>query len=124
MADGVDANQLVAGYFAMWNEADAAARQEVLAATWTADATHVDPLFDVAGHDGLAAMVDAAHQQFPGHAFRLTGPVDAHHDRLRWTWELVPEAGGAAVASGLDVAVVTADGRLSHVTGFIDAVAA
>jgi hypothetical protein len=36
-------------------------------------------------------------------------------------WELAPEAGGAAVASGLDVAVVAADGRLSHVTGFVDA---
>jgi len=124
MTTGFDADTLVAGYFAMWNEADADARRDVLAATWTPDATYVDPLFDADGYDALAAMVDAVHQQFPGHAFRLTGSVDAHHDRLRWTWELVPEAGGAAVASGLDVAVVTADGRLSHVTGFIDAVAA
>ena len=73
--------------------------------------------------DGCDAdkLVEAVHQQFPGHAFRLTGAVDAHHDRVRWTWALAPEAGGDAVATGLDVAVVGADGRLSHVTGFIDA---
>jgi hypothetical protein len=124
MADGFDADKLVEGYFAMWNEADPAARRGVLTTTWTPDATYVDPMFDADGYDGLAAMVDAVHQQFPGHAFRLAGSVDAHHDRLRWTWELAPEAGGAAVASGLDVAVVAADGRLSHVTGFIDAPAA
>ncbi len=124
MADGFDAEKLVEGYFAMWNETDDAARRAVVTATWTPEATYVDPMFDTSGYDGFDAMVTAAHQQFPGHAFRLTGTVDAHHDRVRWTWELAPEAGGPAVATGLDVAVVAADGRLSHVTGFVDAAAA
>lgn len=120
MADGFDADRLVEGYFAMWNTADAAARRDVVATTWTPDATYLDPMFGADGHDGLDTMVEAVHGQFPGHEFRLTGGVDAHHDRIRWTWALVPTAGGDAVATGLDVAVV-ADGRLSHVTGFIDA---
>jgi hypothetical protein len=120
----MDTTKLVEGYFAMWNEADAAARREVVTATWTPDATYVDPMFGADGYDGLDTMVAAVHEQFPGHVFRLTGDVDAHHDRLRWTFALVPEAGGAPVATGLDVAVVAADGRLSHVTGFLDAPAA
>jgi hypothetical protein len=120
----MDADKLVEGYFTMWNEADDAARREVVTATWTPDATYVDPMFSAAGYDGLDAMVTGVHGQFPGHAFRLTGAVDAHHDRVRWTWALAPAGGGAPVATGLDVAVVSADGRFSHVTGFVDAPAA
>jgi hypothetical protein len=120
----MDTNKLVEGYFAMWNEADAEARRAVVAETWTADASYLDPMFSADGHDGLDAMVAGVHQQFPGHAFRLTSEVDTHHDRVRWTWALAPVAGGAPVATGLDVAVVAADGRFSHVTGFIDAPAA
>jgi hypothetical protein len=122
--DQTAASKLVEGYFAMWNEADGDARRAVVSATWTPDASYVDPMFSADGYDGLDTMVTAVHGQFPGHAFRLTGDVDAHHDRLRWTWALEPVGGGAPVATGLDVAVVSADGRLSQVTGFIDAPAA
>jgi hypothetical protein len=111
---------VVDGYFAGWNETDPAQRRQHLVGTWTEDAAYTDPMFTAEGHDGLDAMVDAVHRQFPGHRFRLVGAVDAHHDRARWGWELVGPDGGAPVAAGLDVAVVAADGRLAEVTGFID----
>lgn len=115
------ADALVQGYFAMWNEADPRARREVVTATWAPPAAYVDPLFTAEGYDGLDTMVEAVHQRFPGHEFRLTGAVDAHHDRLRWSWELASVESGDAVASGVDFAVLAGDGRLAQVTGFIEA---
>lgn len=111
-------NALVDNYFAMWNEADDARRHALIETTWADDARYVDPMFDVAGTDGLNAMVVGVHGQFPGHRFRLVGPVDSHHDRARWDWELVgPD--GVAIATGVDVAALAPDGRLTSVTGFI-----
>ena len=57
----------------------------------------------------------------PATAFRRTGPIDAHNDRLRFGWELAPEGGGAPAVRGVDFAVVAPDGRLASVTGFFDA---
>jgi hypothetical protein len=112
---------LIDRYFAMWNTTDDAARRDVVAATWSPDATYVDPLVAAEGHDGLVAMVRAVHEQYPGHEFRLTGAVDAHHDRLRWEWQMTAPGDGAVLVNGVDFAVVAADGRLAQVTGFIEA---
>jgi len=113
-------NTVVDGYFAMWNETDPARRREVIAATWTSDARYVDPLFAADGPDALDAMVAAVHAQFPGHRFRPTGAVDAHHDRARWGWEIAGPDGAPLVAAGVDVAVLASDGRLREVTGFFE----
>jgi hypothetical protein len=109
---------IVSGYFAMWNEADAAQRRAVIAATWAPDAHYVDPLLTADGAEGLDVMVAAVQEQFPGHRFRLSGDVDTHHDRARWDWELVGPDGGTLVAAGVDVATLAPDGRLHEVTGF------
>jgi hypothetical protein len=53
--------------------------------------------------------------------FRLVeGNVDAHHNVLRFSWELVPAAGGDPLAIGFDVAVTRADGRIGNLVGFLD----
>jgi hypothetical protein len=105
-------------YFTMWNEVDPTARQAVIAATWSPEASYIDPLFDAAGYEALAAMVAAVHERFPGHRFRLAGAIDAHHARARWDWELAGPAGGVPVAAGVDFAMLAPDGRLRAVTGF------
>jgi hypothetical protein len=105
-------------YIAIWNEPDAARRQSLIAETYADDATYVDPLMEGAGHAGISAMIGAAQRQFPGLQFNLSSAVDAHHDRLRFSWDLGPQ-GGPAVAKGTDVATV-AGGRLQHVIGFLD----
>jgi hypothetical protein len=88
-------------YFTMWNEVDPTARQAVIAATWSPEASYIDPLFDAAGYEALAAMVAAVHERFPGHRFRLAGAIDAHHARARWDWELAgPGGGGVGVGRG------------------------
>ena len=71
------------------------------------------------GHAGIDALIAAAQQHFPGCASAAAASADAHHDRLRFSWELGP-TGAAPVAGGTDMAVVAPDGRLAAVTGFID----
>jgi hypothetical protein len=103
---------------ACWNQGDAARRRDLIAATFTEAATCCDPMLRGEGQAGIDALFAAARQQFPGLRFHRGG-ADAHHDRLRFAWELGPE-GAAPVAGGTDMAVVAVDGRLPAVTGFID----
>lgn len=116
-----DVTTLVDRYIEMWNETDTAKRRALIADVWTADAIYVDPALRGDGRDGIHAMVGQVHERFPGHVFRRTSDVDAHNGRLRFGWELARE-GGPPVVKGVDFAAV-ADGRLSSVTGFFDAVA-
>lgn len=106
-------------YIAVWNESDASRRRDLIAQTWTEDAHYVDPLVNAEGRDAIDATVAAAQARFPGHVFRLAGPIDTHHNLARFTWELVPEGGNDAVAIGFDVALL-ADGQLQNVYGFLD----
>jgi hypothetical protein len=115
-----DVNAVVDGYIAMWNELGAERRQAIIAETWTADATYLDPIMAGEGHAGIDAMVAGAQQQFPGHRFELSAGPDAHHDRVRFAWRLVGADGGVPVAAGVDFATLGDDGRLRAVTGFLE----
>ena len=117
-----DFQTLAQRYIATWNETDAAARTEAVAALYAEDARYVDPLVDVRGHDGIEAAIVAVHDQFPGWVFRLAGPVDAHHDQVRFSWELGPAGAPEAPIAGFDVAVRDRHGRLASVLGFLDRV--
>jgi SnoaL-like domain len=114
--------ELIDHYIAMWNETDAERRRALISRIWTEDASYIDPVLQGEGTAGIDAMVRGVHERFPGHRFRRTSDLDAHHDRVRFSWELAPE-GGAPVVTGTDFAVVAADQRLQNVTGFFDHVA-
>jgi SnoaL-like domain len=116
-----DCATLAERYIAAWNETDDAARRRAVAELWTDDGRYVDPLVEAEGVDGIAATIGAVQQQFPGFVFRLAGPVDGHHEQLRFSWELGP-AGQDAPIAGSDVAVTDGDGRLRAVLGFLDRV--
>jgi hypothetical protein len=111
---------VVDGYIAMWNELDPGRRRQIIEQTWTEDGSYVDPHAEVEGAEAIDALVTAVQQQFPGHRFVLAAGPDAHHDRVRFTWQLVGD-GGDAVATGVDFAIVADDGRLRAVTGFLEA---
>jgi hypothetical protein len=111
-------NDLVERYIALWNETDGSRRRRLIAETFAAAASFVDPLTAVEGHDAIDGMVQAIQQRFPDHRFRRAGEVDSHHDRVRFCWELAP-ARGAAIAKGTDFATI-AGTRMTAVTGFID----
>ena len=100
-----------------YGETDAAARAALIEQVWAPEGVLVDPPFSGTGHAEIAALAGAAQGQFPGHTFRRTSEIDAHHDLARYTWELVGPDGTLAVA-GTDVALVGEDGRLQYVAGF------
>jgi ketosteroid isomerase-like protein len=114
---------IIERYLEAWNETDASARQELVAALWAADGSYTDPLADVHGPDAIAALMGAAQQQFGGLAFTLGGAVDANHNQARFTWHLGPD-GGEPVVIGFDVVVLDGDGRIASVHGFLDKVPA
>ena len=64
-------------------------------------------------------MAAAGQAQFPGHAFRRTGEIDAHHGFARYSWELVAADGNVTIG-GMDVAELDAS-RLRRVVGFFGA---
>jgi hypothetical protein len=102
-------------YVAVWNEPDPAARRRQIAALWAEDAAHFSPAHEARGYDALEVRVAGAHDKFVGeggYVFRRTGPVDAHHDVMRFRWEMVPVGGGAIAAVGQQVLLLQADGRL------------
>lgn len=112
-----------ARYFEAWNATEPEALKKAVAEAWTADGGYTDPLCDVRGHEGIAAVISAAHEQFPGFVFRPLGAVDGHHDTARFGWELVNEAGGgSAPVAGFDVVTLDEAGRIRQVLGFLDRV--
>ena len=76
-------------YLEAYGEADAARRTELIERVWAADGELVDPPLDAAGHDAIGDMAAAVQGQFPGHRFRRSTDVDAHHGFARYGWELV-----------------------------------
>jgi len=104
-------------YLSAWNEEDSDRRAKLIDQAWTSDGQLVDPPMAGNGPAEISAIADALHGQFPQHSFRRSTAIDAHHDFLRFGWELVAPDGTVALA-GLDVAEVAHDGRLRRVTGF------
>ncbi|MFG3009841.1 nuclear transport factor 2 family protein [Streptomyces cinerochromogenes] len=131
MAERTDRHENAAArYFAAWNAAGPEAIAKAVAAAWAPDGGYTDPLADVRGHEQIAAVIAAAHEQFPGFVIRPLGAVDGHHDTARFGWELVNEAGGtpsgggSAPVAGFDVITLDAEGRIRQVLGFLDRVPA
>jgi hypothetical protein len=110
-------------YLAMWNEEDAARRAGLIEAAWSSGGRYVDPLLEASGHAALAEMVEAVQGQYAGARFRRTTAVDAHHDQVRFGWELVA-ADGSVVVAGIDVGCLDDGGRLTSITGFFGDLAA
>jgi hypothetical protein len=109
-------------YIAAWNETDAQRRRALIAETWTADASYVDPLMAGRGHAEVDALMAGVQQRFPGFRFALIGQPDGFGDKVRFSWGLGPD-GGEAPIKGTDFAQLE-DGRLKSVTGFLDQVPA
>lgn len=82
-------NETIANYVAAWNETDAGRRRAAVERTWTADGSYLDSHRDGTGHAAIDAMIAAVQQRFPGYRFRLSSGIEAHHDRVRFSWSAV-----------------------------------
>ena len=118
-----DVTTTVDTYFEMWNETDPATRAGLIERAWADGGRYVDPLLEAEGHAAISDMVAGVHAQFPGHRFRRTSGIEAHHDQVRFAWELTAPDGTVTVA-GLDVGELAGDGRLRRITGFFGEVPA
>ena len=115
-----DAQVVASRYIALWNEADAARRAELLRSDWCEDAAYTDPLARVRGHAEISGLVGAVQQRYPGFRFALAGTPDAHGEHLRFSWTLGP-AEARDLIQGTDFADLQGS-KLSRVTGFLDKV--
>lgn len=115
-----DVTQVVERYIAIWNETDPEQRHDLIARTWSEDATYVDPLMKGDGRAEIDAMIAAVQERFPGYEFRLLSTVDSHNDRVRFSWELTPGDDNPPLVAGVDFGVLAPDGRLQAITGFLD----
>ncbi|EWM13075.1 nuclear transport factor 2 family protein [Kutzneria sp. 744] len=119
-----ETDAVVRRYVEIWNQPDGALRAKAAADLLTGECRFVDPIADVTGPDGLAAVIGGVHERFPGHRIRPIGEADTHHDVLRFSWELVPDGGGESVVIGTDVLTLTGDGQVEAISGFFDKVPA
>jgi len=96
----------------------------MLAASWTADASYVDPLMSGKGHDGVDALIAGVQQRFPDFTFKLIGEPNGFGDQLRFqlrfSWGLGPDDADSPI-KGTDFAVLQ-EGRIRSITGFLDQV--
>jgi hypothetical protein len=109
---------VVTQYLEAFNETDAGRRRELLEALCTSDCTYTDPHVDLQGPEQIDAFIAQTQERFPGFTFTLGSAIDAHHGQARFQWHAGPsEAPDTYV--GFDV-IVTEDGRIRSVYGFMD----
>ncbi|MGG7568731.1 nuclear transport factor 2 family protein [Streptomyces sirii] len=113
---------IVQQYLATWN-ATGDDRATLISEHWSPEVTYTDPMAEVSGHEGIAAVVDGVQAQFPGFVFTQVGEIDAHHRQVRFRWGLGPE-GAEPLVIGFDVLVLDGSGRIQDVRGFLDKVPA
>ena len=123
MTPTTDITATVDAYLSAWNERDPQRRAELIRRAWSEQGRLIDPPLAAEGHEAISDMASAMHEHYAGHGFRRASDVDAHHDQLRFAWELVGPDGTVALR-GLDVGELAADGRLLRMTGFFGELAA
>jgi hypothetical protein len=111
--------QIAERYLAAFNERDPQARRRILEALCEDETTYTDPHVDAHGPGEIDAFIAATQDRFPGFAFSLAGPVDAHHNQMRFQWQ-AGQANNGAEYLGFDV-IVTRAGKIRSVYGFADA---
>jgi len=119
--DTIERDNFLNRYMAMWHEPDAVKRRALVEDLWAGDAENLTRNFTVRGTEAIVARVAKAHEEWvarQGFIFRPGGPTDGHNHLIRFTWEMVPRAGGAAQARGLDIFVLDEDGRIRSLYQF------
>ncbi|MCW5703561.1 MAG: nuclear transport factor 2 family protein [Bradyrhizobium sp.] len=117
-----DVKQIAHRYIELWNERMPGRRREMLAANWTADARYVDPLMSGDGHDGVDALISGVQHKFPDFRFTLIGEPNGFGEHVRFSWGLGPDGAADSPIKGTDFAVLSQDGRIKSITGFLDQV--
>jgi SnoaL-like domain len=116
-----DIQSVVQRYIDAWNETNPRQRCALIQQVFAEDAKYTDPIASVRGHAAIDQLLAGVQAQFAGLQFSLLGPVDAHHDQARFSWQLGAPGADEPLVIGFDVAVVEND-RVQSVYGFLDKV--
>ncbi len=117
-------DSVVERYVAIWNESDPESRRDLVGWAFTEDATYQDPILAGDGHERLDQMFAAAQEHLPGARLTLMGDSDAHHDWVRFQWQITMPGESESLIEGTDVGRIGPDGRFEEMVGFLDKVPA
>ena len=113
-----DLTALVDGYCAAWCEGDAGKRSAMLANVMADGGTYTDPTVRVTGFEALAIHIGTVLAANPDAKVMRVSRVDAHHDVVRFAWQMTL-ADGTALPEGVDFVELSSDGaRILSITGF------
>lgn len=113
---------LVDRYCAAWNTADGAERRAILSSVVTEGGLYVDPSVRAVGTEALALHIDGVVARNPGSRISRTGPIEAHHEVLRFPWNN-RLADGRVLRAGIDFCTLAGDGKFQSIVGFFEPVA-
>jgi hypothetical protein len=134
-----DTQELARRYVALWNEPDADRRRRAIAGLWTEDGRHIlqppeeirriaaqpgiamAAILEAWGHEEIEARAASVHAHWAGSeglSFRGRDDADRLGDLVKLHWEAVAED-GTALAVGLSVLVLAADGRIRRDYTFV-----
>lgn len=111
-----EAQQLADRYADVWNATDAVARRKAIAELWAPDGLHYVRTLEARGHEALEKRIIGSHEKnvmVGGYRFRAARNAQALRNVVTFNWEMVPAAGGAVAAVGLEFLVVDDQGRIA-----------
>jgi hypothetical protein len=121
-----DLDRFVTRYVAMWNEPDPAARRDLVEALWMPDGVNFTRSMEVRGHAALERRVRDSYEKWVrdgGCFFRPSSvhalAADGHHGALRLHWDMLSVSGGGVLSLGLEILLLSDDGRIRQDYQFI-----
>lgn len=117
-----DPNQFASCYVALWNEPDPDLRSKAVAEIFGTDARYCNAGTDYQGLDAIESAVKASHERWvgQGYIFRSCGNIVSHHRGVRFSWDMVPVAGGEVASIGTEFLILGEDNRILYDYQFID----
>jgi hypothetical protein len=116
MEDEMDnPQQLADRYVAVWSETDPERRRRAIAELWTPDGEHYVGAREVRGYAELEQRVTGSHEKNVrdnGNRFRAVKDARALRDVVTFHWEMLPAESEQVVATGLEILLIDATGRI------------
>ncbi|GAA4205525.1 nuclear transport factor 2 family protein [Actinocatenispora rupis] len=106
-------------YVEFWNAAEGEPQRRLAALALTEDVEYHAPVGALTGPQALIDFRNEFLAHVGGATLAVREEPQHHHDRSRLKWD-IRLADGASFATGTDVLVVAADGRIGAVTSFLD----
>jgi SnoaL-like domain len=105
-------------YARIWSDPPST-RAEELEACLTEECSYCDVNGQLHGRDELSRYMGGFQVSVKGGRFEILSVIH-HHDRMLANWRLLGPDGNV-LQTGRSFAMIAADGRLQHITGFFDA---